>query len=258
VRWPGGSSNRGRWRVLLLEAVRARHSTVDPISRAATLRPFTNPRVNCMFERRAQKALNNKPQHLQPRCNVLAASSSTTAWFIARPPADYDHWRHVRLRSLCLGLGIAFFLKAEDQERFADDFHGCRAAPLQRVSPGGARRSGMRWSNPRYEACNPANPDFNAPAEGVAITHRRTTTRRRLSSAGLISPGSQPSEPDHLNHAHAHPSLFEGGPPSGSNTVHRVAKGRMGRAASSIVSAAPTARPPSAAAAFRAPGPPIS
>jgi choline dehydrogenase len=102
-----------------------------------------------------------------PRGKVLGGSSSINAMvYIRGNPADYDSWGQPGWTWADL---LPYFLKSEDNERGASEYHGA-GGPL----PVSEQRSGNRitqaFVDAGVEAGLPLNEDFNGPAQdGVGM-----------------------------------------------------------------------------------------
>ena len=141
------------------------------------------------YDTEPESALGNRQIHW-PRGKVLGGSSAINGLIYMRgQPEDYDHWR--QLGNLGWGWDdvLPCFIKAEDQERGADDLHGSDG-PLKVSDIRAAREICTAFIAAAREAGIPHNDDFNGPVqEGVG--HFQTTSRdgRRCSSAvGYLKP----------------------------------------------------------------------
>src|SRR3954464_15766372 len=120
-----------------------------------------------------------------PRGRTLGGSSSMNAMiYIRGNRADYDGWRDGGATGWGYDDVLPYFLRAEDNERGASEFHGA-GGPL-RVSDPGERNAIHQAFIDAAIACGlPANDDFNGPEQdGVGwfqYTHR---DGRRASAAG--------------------------------------------------------------------------
>ena len=122
---------------------------------------------------------------LYPQARVLGGGSSINAMVYARGnAADYDGWER---EEGCAGWSYAgvlpYFRRAEDNERFSDDFHGS-GGPLgvsDQISPHYLTKAFVRAAQ---EAGIPYNPDFNgARQEGCGLYQVTQRGARRCSAA---------------------------------------------------------------------------
>ena len=128
---------------------------------------------------------------IYPQARVLGGGSSINAMVYARGnAADYDAWER---EEGCDGWSYAgvlpYFRRAEDNERFADEFHGADG-PLgvsDQVSPHYLTKAFVRAAQ---EAGIPYNPDFNGTRqEGSGLYQVTQRNGRRCSAAvGYLKP----------------------------------------------------------------------
>src|ERR1700722_12167534 len=175
-------SESGRHRVLLLEAggPDTNRWIHIPLGFART---YVNPEVNWKFESAPQPQLDNRQLYL-PRGKTLGGTSSINGMvYIRGNHADYDEWR----QRGCPGGGRdsvrAYFKKAENQERGADDFHAT-GGPLHVTD----HPPGFELADAVLAACEqagiPRNPDFNgAVQDGCGYYQATTSSKRRWSTA---------------------------------------------------------------------------
>ncbi len=182
----------GRTRVLLLEAGgddRPTHNLGQflsnlmihvPVGYSQTLK---DPKVNWLYATQADAGTGGRV-HVWPRGKVLGGSSSINAMLYVRgQQADYDGWRQLG----CEGWGWddvrPYFLRAQHQERGADDHHAV-GGPLN-VSD---VRDTHAVSDAVVEACVeagiPRNGDINgADQEGVCYYQLTVKNGQRCSAA---------------------------------------------------------------------------
>jgi choline dehydrogenase len=211
----GRLSEDGRFRVLLLEAG---PSDTNPWIHIPLgyHKTYTNPRVNWMFDSEPEPELNNRVLY-QPRGKVLGGTSSINGMVYMRGnAADYDEWRQRGCEGWDYESVLPYFMRAEDQERGADDYHGV---------DGPLKVSDHRWKpalaqamhDAALEAGIPANPDFNgANQEGVGFYQTTIGNARRWSSAKAYLRGArQRRNLTVLTNAHATRVLIEDGRAAG-------------------------------------------
>jgi choline dehydrogenase len=144
-----------------------------------------------------------------PRGKVLGGSSSINAMiYIRGNHLDYDEWG---IPGWAWADLFPYFLKAEDNERGASEWHGA-GGPL----PVSDRRTGLRspeaFVEAGVEAGLPRNDDFNgAEQDGVGIyqlTHRGGM--RASAAVAYLHPAMERSNLTVLPYRHVRKILFEG------------------------------------------------
>jgi choline dehydrogenase len=121
-------SASGRYRVLLLEAgPEDRNIWIHvPVGYG---RLFTNRSLNWLYSTEAEPELGNR-RIAQPRGRVLGGSSSINGLVYVRGDRDdFDGWRAAGNPGWGYDEVLPYFVRAEDQARGADPFHG-RGGPL--------------------------------------------------------------------------------------------------------------------------------
>jgi choline dehydrogenase len=151
-----------------------------PVGYAQTLK---DPKVNWLYPTEPDPGTGGRV-HVWPRGKVLGGSSSINGLlYIRGQHADYDNWRQLG----CEGWGWddvrPYFLRAEHQERGADENHGV-GGPLN-VSD---VTTGHEVSDAVVEACVeagiPRNADVNgAEQEGVSYYQLTVKNGQRCSAA---------------------------------------------------------------------------
>jgi choline dehydrogenase len=156
-----------RARVLLLEAG-------GPDTRAEIRIPaafYKLFRTDCdwAYETESQPHLNNRRLYW-PRGKVLGGSSSINAMiYIRGHSSDYDHWAALGNPGWSFHEVLPFFLRAENQQRGASDFHATGGplwvSDLRTVNP-----LSRAFVEAGVELGYPHNPDFNgAQQDGVGF-----------------------------------------------------------------------------------------
>ncbi|MBE0552113.1 MAG: GMC family oxidoreductase N-terminal domain-containing protein [Rhodobacteraceae bacterium] len=180
------------------------------------------PRINnWAFQTTPQSGLNNRRGY-QPRGKCLGGSSAINAMlYIRGQRQDYDGWAAAG----CAGWGwddvLPYFLRAENNARGADAFHGAEG-PLQvtdQFSPRPVSRAFLRAAE---EAGHPPTADFNrGDNEGVGlyqVTQFHDAARRgeRCSAAAAyLHPVMRRPNLKVITRAQATAILFEGRRASG-------------------------------------------
>ena len=175
-------SARPDLRVLLLEAGGADSSPWIHMP-AGLARIVHDPHVDWRYYTEPEPELQNRRLYW-PRGRVLGGSSSINAMCYTRGhPLDYDEWAALAGEEWSWRRVLPFFLKAEDQARGADDYHGV-GGPLAVED--------LRFRNPLSgvfveagRACGlPVNDDFNGSRqEGVGFYQVTQRRGRRCSAA---------------------------------------------------------------------------
>lgn len=142
-----------------------------------------NPSVDWCYRTEPDEGLNGR-QLDWPRGKVLGGSSSLNGLLYVRGQSqDYDRWRQMGNTGWGWDDVLPFFIKSENQERGADDYHGV-GGPLN--------VSNMRLKRPICDAWVAAaqnqgyafNNDYNgAEQEGVGYFQLTSRKGRRCSSA---------------------------------------------------------------------------
>ncbi|MGI9408279.1 MAG: GMC family oxidoreductase [Hyphomicrobiaceae bacterium] len=203
-------SASGRHKILLLEA--------GPPDRNPWIhiplgygKLFKNARLNWMYETEPEPNLGGR-RIFQPRGKVLGGSSSINGLVYIRGQAeDFDHWRQLGNTGWSYDDVLPYFLRAEDQERGANDHHGI-GGPLA--------VSDQRDTHPLADAFIaagvatglPRNDDFNG-ARQEGIGYFQTTSRNgvRCSTAtGYLKPARARKSLNIVTGAHVERILFNG------------------------------------------------
>ena len=132
-------------------------------------------RCNWAFETQPQPGLNGRRGY-QPRGKLLGGSSSVNAMIYTRGHrADYDHWAALGNAGWGWGEVLAYFKRAENNERGANEWHGI-GGPLNVMDARSPSRFGPMFVKAGQQAGYPENLDFNGDdPEGVGmyqLTHR--------------------------------------------------------------------------------------
>ena len=119
-----------------------------------------------------------------PRGRVLGGSSSINAMlYIRGHQRDYDQWRDLGNPSWGFDDVLPYFLKSEDQERGASEWHGV-GGPLPVRDPIEPNLLSKVFVEAGVELGWPRNDDFNGPQqEGVGLYQVNQRKGRRASAA---------------------------------------------------------------------------
>jgi choline dehydrogenase len=144
-----------------------------------------------------------------PRGHVLGGSSSINAMvYIRGNRADYDGWG---IPGWSYDDLLPYFIKAEDNERGADEFHGV-GGPLP-VSDSRSRNPMVAaFAQAGVEAGHPANDDFNGAAQdGFGVYQVTQRDGMRASAAvAYLHPAMERPNLTVMPYMHVHRVLFEG------------------------------------------------
>ena len=163
------------------------------------------------FNTTPQAALNNRRGY-QPRGKVLGGSSSINAMVYVRGQhADYDHWAAQGNPGWGWADVKPYFLRAEHNERGADDWHG-QGGPLNVADLSAPNRFSQLFAQAGVQAGHPHNTDFNgATQEGVGlyqVTHKNG--ERHSAAKGYLTPHLGRSNLQVITGARATRILFDG------------------------------------------------
>jgi choline dehydrogenase len=236
-------SESGAYRVLLLEAGGPdRNPWIHiPIGYAKL---FKNKKLNWLYESEPEPELVGR-RIIQPRGKVLGGSSSINGLvYIRGQKEDFDLWRQRGNVGWSYEDVLPYFMKAEDQARGADDYHGvggplavsdqCEPHELCEAFIAAAGALGI-----------PKNDDFNgAGQEGVGYFQTTSRRGRRCSAAvAYLRPARHRANLRVLTHAPARRVLFENGTARGVEFTHRGEVCRAAAAGEVILAAGAFASP---------------
>jgi choline dehydrogenase-like flavoprotein len=141
------------------------------------------PQLNWAFETVPQPGLNGRRGY-QPRGKVIGGSSSINAMiYIRGQHADYDHWAAQGNPGWAWNDVKPYFLKAEHNERGADDWHAT-GGPLNVMDLRSPNRLSALFLQAAQQAGWPLNADFNGPTqEGVGMYQVTQKNGERCSAA---------------------------------------------------------------------------
>jgi len=130
---------------------------------------------NYAYQTVPQPGLNGRKGY-QPRGKTLGGSSSINAMLYVRGNRwDYDHWAELGNPGWSYADVLPFFKRAENNEQFADEFHG-RGGPLNVTYPRYDSDVSEMFMRAAAENGVARNPDYNgATQEGAflyQVTHR--------------------------------------------------------------------------------------
>ena len=144
-----------------------------------------------------------------PRGRVLGGSSSMNAMvYIRGNRADYDGWG---IPGWSYDDLLPYFIKAEDNERGASEFHGA-GGPLPVSDSRSRNPMSIAFAEAGVEAGFPANDDFNgATQEGFGLYQVTQRNGMRASAAvAYLHPAMERPNLTVMPYMHVHRVLFEG------------------------------------------------
>jgi len=175
-----------------------------------------DPRTDWCYKTEPDPGLNNRGIDW-PRGKVLGGSSAINGLLYVRgQPQDYDHWRQLGNAGWTWDEVLPYFMRAEDQERGADDFHGI-GGPLS-VSNMRVRRDLCDAFIEGATQCGiPARDDFNRDDhEGAGYFQLTARKGFRCSTAvGYLKPARRRSNLTIATKAQVERILFDGKDASG-------------------------------------------
>ena len=159
-----------------------------------------------------QTGLNNR-RGFQPRGKVLGGSSSINAMvYIRGQHADYDHWAAQGNPGWGWEDVKPYFLRAENNERGADAWHG-QGGPFNVADLRAPHRFSRYFTEAGVQAGHPHNTDFNgATQEGVGLYQVTHKGGERFSAAkAYLAPNRARPNLHVVTGAHATRVLLEHG-----------------------------------------------
>lgn len=175
-------SARADLRVLLLEAGGADSSPWIHMP-AGLARLVNDARIDWRYYTEPEPELENRRLYW-PRGRVLGGSSSINAMCYTRGhPLDYDEWATLAGEEWSYRRVLPYFLKAEDQARGADAYHGV-GGPLAVEDLGFRNPLSAVFVSACLTCGLPRNDDFNgARQEGIGFYQVTQRRGRRCSAA---------------------------------------------------------------------------
>ena len=170
-----------------------------------------DPRTDWCYRTEPEPSLNGRSL-AWPRGKVLGGSSSINGLLYVRgQPRDFDHWRQLGNAGWSFEDVLPYFIKAEDQERGADEWHGA-GGPL-----------GVSDMRVRRDVCDafiagaeeigiPRNADVNGANQEGAGYFQLTMRKgfRCSTAAGYLRPARRRPNLRIVTGAHVHRLCFEG------------------------------------------------
>ena len=209
----------GRTRVLLLEAGgNDRYVWIHiPVGYFKTMH---NPRTDWMFKTEPCPGLGGRSLDW-PRGKVLGGSSSINGLLYIRGHAsDFNHWSQLG----CAGWGyddvLPYFVRAEDQERGADEYHGA-GGPLGVSNMRIEREICERFIDAAEAVGVPRTDDFNGKEQDGAGYFQLTARNglRCSTAAGYLRPAKGRGNLSVRTHAHTQRIEVEDGRATGVTYV---------------------------------------
>ena len=197
-------------RVLLLEAG-GRDSNPWIHVPVGYFKTMHNPATDWCYRTEPEPSLNGRSLDW-PRGKVLGGSSSINGLLYVRGQAqDFDHWRQLGNAGWSFEDVLPYFIKAEDQERGASEWHGTGGP--QAVSDMRVRRDVCdAFIAGAEEIGIPRNDDINgARQEGAGYFQLTARSGRRWSTAvGYLRPARRRRNLRIVTGAHVHRLRFDG------------------------------------------------
>ncbi len=218
-------------RVLLLEAGRRDTNPWIHIP-VGYFKTMHNPAVDWCYETEPDPGLNGR-RLKWPRGKVLGGSSSLNGLLYVRGhPEDYNDWAATGNPGWSWADVFPYFLKSEDQERGADDYHAT-GGPLEVSDIRIRRRISDAFMEAAVEAGIPRNDDLNgACQEGVGYFQLTARGGKRCSAAkAFLKPAKSRTNLDVVTAAHVTGLLCAGKRIHGlqyrkNDRIHRVSSQR--------------------------------
>ena len=147
-------------------------------------RTFFDPRVNWMYDTQAVPGLGDRSSYW-PRGKVIGGSGSINAMVHVRGQrGDFDDWAAAGNPGWAWDDVLPWFIKAEDHQHGASDWHGTGGPQHVTDITGQAHPLCQRFIATGQALGFPVSADFNgAQAEGVGIYSINTRNGRRASTA---------------------------------------------------------------------------
>ena len=170
-----------------------------------------NPGTDWCYKTEPDPGLNGRSIDW-PRGRTLGGSSSINGLlYIRGQQQDYDHWRQLGNAGWSYADVLPYFMRSEDQENGADDYHG---------AGGGLSVQNMRAKRDICEALIaaaeelglPRNDDFNgAQQDGAGYFQQTARNGRRCSTAvGFLNPVKSRKNLDIVTHALVERIILDG------------------------------------------------
>ena len=172
---------------------------------------FTDAAVNWLYESQPNPGHVDRPVQ-QPRGKTLGGTSSINGMLYVRgQPSDYDHWRQLGNTGWSFDDVLPYFIKAEDQERGGDEFHGV-GGPLAVSNPYARHPVADALVESAVDQGFSRNHDFNgAEQEGFGYYQWTIRNGRRCSTAvGYLKPARRRPNLSIETDALSQRILFEG------------------------------------------------
>jgi len=177
---------------------------------------FADPSVNWLYQSEPQPGLADRVIS-QPRGKVLGGSSSINGLvYIRGQREDFDGWRQRGAIGWSYDDVLPYFIRAEDQTRGADAFHGV-GGPQSVSDQSEPHPLCDAFITAATEAGHPRNPDFNGRTQEGA-GYYQTTSRRGLRASTAVAylrPARRRANLAVTTHAHVTRITFDGARASG-------------------------------------------
>ena len=137
------------------------------------------------FESEPEPQLGGRRAYL-PRGRVIGGTSSmNTMLYVRGHRYDFDTWAELGNKGWSYDDVLPYFIKSEDNQRGADDFHGV-GGPLTVSDPSSVHPLLTAWVEAAQQGGHPFNPDFNG-AEQEGVGYYQVTQRNGLRCSSAVA-----------------------------------------------------------------------
>lgn len=137
------------------------------------------------FETEPEHRLDHRRIYL-PRGRAIGGTSSmNTMLYVRGHRRDYDTWAELGNKGWEYAEVLPFFIKSEDNQRGADEFHGV-GGPLTVSDPVFVHPLLSSWVEAAVDAGHPLNSDFNGP-EQDGVGYYQVTQRGGLRCSSAVA-----------------------------------------------------------------------
>jgi len=196
-------------RVAILEAGPPDRSPL--IHMPAGFTKLVGKRVNWGFKTVPQAQVNNREMHY-PQGRTLGGSTSINAMiYIRGHRSDYDEWEELGCKGWSYKDVLPYFRKSENNERFADEFHG-QGGPVNVADQTQSNLLTRAFVRSAQQVGIPYTPDHNG-AQQRGVSYYQTTqrnVRRESAATAYLHPNKDRNNLDVITNAWATKVLSDG------------------------------------------------